>query len=112
MGNRHKHADLIQLWAEGAEIEWRHGEEWLPTVNPSWMTEYEYRIKPKEPEWYEQIPAHGVLCWVKNVSSETPIIAVVSQYRRFNDLQFISEDCWKYATPLTNDEIREFLRGE
>ena len=46
---RHKHADLIHAWAEGATIEFKHVTRWSPTLNnqPSWLPSQEYRIKPK-----------------------------------------------------------------
>lgn len=48
MGQRHKHADVIIAWAEGAEIERRDTptENWSPTSNPDWYEDCEYRIKP------------------------------------------------------------------
>lgn len=47
--SKHKHYDCIVAWAEGKEIEvkWRD-DKWLYTENPSWVIDYEYRIK-KEP---------------------------------------------------------------
>lgn len=51
MQNRHKHADLIIAWANGAEIEWNHDSGWCTVTNPSWDTCTEYRIKPKEDEY-------------------------------------------------------------
>lgn len=58
---KHKHAELIKAWADGAEIERRQiyckyqmnqepiivSEEWLPCPNPSWVWNEEYRIKPE-----------------------------------------------------------------
>ena len=51
MGQRHKHADVIIAWAEGAEIEHRAGPDrpWLPMTNTSSWYGYddvEYRVKP------------------------------------------------------------------
>ena len=51
MNQRHKHADVIIAWAEGAEIEHRAGPNrpWLPMTNTSSWYGYddvEYRIKP------------------------------------------------------------------
>ena len=44
---RHKHADLIHAWAEGAEIEIRRDKDtpWEKTAAPKWYSEFEYRIK-------------------------------------------------------------------
>ena len=48
---RHKHADLIIAWANGAKIQWfRYGltcNTWVDVVNPQWDSECHYRIKPE-----------------------------------------------------------------
>ena len=47
---RHKHADLIHAWAEGAEIEYKAATGvWFPAVKnePLWGDTIQYRIKPK-----------------------------------------------------------------
>jgi len=45
---RHKHADLIHEWAEGAEIEfYDHSvDQWKPSLHPTFSTNCDYRIKP------------------------------------------------------------------
>lgn len=48
---RHKHADLIHAWAEGAEIQYFHKDQlcWTSVIgnDPSWFDDTQYRIKPK-----------------------------------------------------------------
>ena len=46
---RHKHADLIVAWANGAEIQYREydREYWNNVEYPSWIEDYEYRVKPE-----------------------------------------------------------------
>ena len=45
---RHKHADLIKAWAEGAIIEcWKVDDIWSVVENPNWSKTCEYRIKPE-----------------------------------------------------------------
>jgi hypothetical protein len=47
---RHKHADLIVAWANGAEIEFRdYGGRWGIASHPLWDWDTEYRIKPVKP---------------------------------------------------------------
>jgi len=47
---KHKHADLIKAWADGAQIEyWSFNDTWVEVSNPCWEQEL-YRIKPKKPE--------------------------------------------------------------
>lgn len=45
---RHKHADLIIAWANGAEIETKTRlSEWSRVASPAWSNDQDYRIKPK-----------------------------------------------------------------
>lgn len=48
MTTRHKHADVIIAWAEGAEIEYRKSPQyiWNSAEYPGWYENYEYRVKP------------------------------------------------------------------
>lgn len=44
----HKHAELIKVWADGAEIEFKEqGWGWVGTSNPMWDEDTAYRIKPQ-----------------------------------------------------------------
>ena len=48
---RHKHADLIHVWAEGAIIQFTSdptGRLWIdcPGNNPAWSLKLSYRVKP------------------------------------------------------------------
>jgi hypothetical protein len=115
----HPHADLIIAWAEGAEIEAKHDGKWtdLPPDIPPYAPTREYRIKPKQPEWYEDIPEHGVLCWVSDAEKHPDKrcwIRVIDGYRPDDSYPFRHRRVrsWRYATPLTDDEIRQFLRSE
>jgi len=46
---KHKHADLIHAWADGAQIQGRFnsGDVWEDIEHPSWHLKWEYRIKPE-----------------------------------------------------------------
>jgi len=46
---KHKHADLIHAWADGAQIQFRTSNgNWADLDHcPSWSTNWEYRIKPE-----------------------------------------------------------------
>lgn len=53
---RHKHADFIHAWADGAEIEFKDFTGlWIETTEPSWRDETEYRIKPKTRKAYVRV---------------------------------------------------------
>lgn len=58
---RHKNADLIIAWAEGAEIEFRtiHNHDWYSTDTPAWNECTEYRIKPKQVEKWQWVARYG-----------------------------------------------------
>ena len=62
MMERHKHAELIKAWADGAEIETRPYSDagWFPLEEPHWHVEREYRIKTEpKPDVVEQYVAKG-----------------------------------------------------
>ena len=110
--NRHKHADLIHAWAEGATIQYMDDEAWVTVDTPMFKYDTEYRIKPEGGEWWENIPKHGVLCWVDHYSRNArQHIGLVTDYKLY-DVQPYRGDGWKakYATPLTNEEIERFKR--
>ena len=46
---KHKHAELIKAWADGAEIQYLNESYWENCFdnNPGWNTDIEYRIKPE-----------------------------------------------------------------
>jgi len=46
---KHKHAELIKKWADGAQIQWKDkDEQWHDMDEPLWSEKHEYRIKPEE----------------------------------------------------------------
>jgi hypothetical protein len=50
---RHKHADLIIAWANGAEIQCEIAtDDWADAKSPWWLPNNRYRIKPK-PDYVE-----------------------------------------------------------
>jgi hypothetical protein len=51
---RHKHADLIHAWAEGAKVLKKTRDAgWIPDHNPTWREDGEYCLapKPKVKKW-------------------------------------------------------------
>ena len=70
--------------------------EWRDLVDATYIfnPHFEYRIKPKEPEWWENIPERGVL--VKDVFDNIVRITATNNPRRW--------------IPLTNEEIEAFKR--
>ena len=96
--SKHKHADLIHAWAEGAIIQCKLNQsDWVDLKFPV-NDKYEYRIKPEEPKWWENIPEHGLL--VRNKTSGH-IYGVTSRDNVVNPHLYI---------PLTNEEIERFKR--
>lgn len=49
MNTPHKHAALIHAWADGAQIQFRHGVDfgWVGVEAPDWDSGLEFRIKPQ-----------------------------------------------------------------
>lgn len=49
----HKHAELIRAWADGATIQCKEHQAKVPWEDcpcPWWSDEYDWRVKPAEPE--------------------------------------------------------------
>ena len=44
---KHKHAELIKAWADGATIERLCNYTWEKDLQPTWWENFEYRIKPE-----------------------------------------------------------------
>jgi hypothetical protein len=63
MGLKHKHAELIKQWADGAEIEYLNvgsNSVWSQVDSPRWDEHGDYRIKPEpKPDVVEQYVAKG-----------------------------------------------------
>lgn len=97
-----------------------HRDEWYDIksnykcLSDAVFLSYDWRIKPEKPKWYENIPSHGILCWVGHDDNEKTLIALITSYYPDAYWPFFryNENSWKFATPLSNDEIRQFLREE
>lgn len=90
---KHVHCELIKAWAEGKEIEIYHAnlKKWIFSENPGWQPNWQYRIKPEEPDygrialngykadptWLTQTPPD---CW-KNCAN-----AVIEAYKKHHNL--------------------------
>jgi hypothetical protein len=60
---KHKHADLIHAWADGAQIQWLDSNyDWCNIAcTPAWSNETTYRIKPEpKPDMYKYVDVRAV----------------------------------------------------
>ncbi len=57
---KHKHAELIKAWADGADIEGFWSGNWQECKNPTWWEENEYRIKPERKQIQYNDPTDDV----------------------------------------------------
>jgi hypothetical protein len=122
---KHKWHNEIKAWADGARIECRV-IGWISNQFNPWYTKpdcstpdwhdpnLEFRIVR---EWYENIPKHGRLCWVwddpENELLRNQAITVINRYSIEEKLFINNRNVpWRYAAPLTNDEIKQFLTQE
>lgn len=65
------------------------------------------------PKWYDNIPEHGVLCWVQYNPEGKKKVATIYSHKNEDDYEtaFYWIDSRTLVTPLTNEEIEEFKRG-
>ena len=59
---KHKHADLIKQWADGAQIQYACAAgRWEDIEYPNWAGDGEYRIKPPpKPDLYKYVNVKAV----------------------------------------------------
>jgi hypothetical protein len=59
---KHKHAELIKAWADGAQIQGKSEYvEWHDLRHPSWDKSWQYRIKPEPtPDLYKYVDVRAV----------------------------------------------------
>lgn len=60
-----KYADVVRAYLDGAEVQARwvgsnSPESWTNNPEPTWRSDFEYRIKPKEPRIVEKYAFVGV----------------------------------------------------
>jgi hypothetical protein len=116
--------EVLQALADGKTIELKNPRwadyrpldhtNYLPLKSDS-FNNFDWRIKPKPPKWYENIPEQGILCWISDRNPELKInIACITKIMVGRYVDYIDRNGvkWGYATPLTNEEIEQFLRGE
>ena len=63
----------------------------------------------KEPEWCENIPDGGVLCWCKDGESDKEVVDIVVEQGSNNGYYTPNFKHWIYAAPLTKKEIQAFM---
>lgn len=109
-----KNWNIMKAHDKGASIQKRRKYSTLPwqDTDPNWNFDYwEFRVKQDEPKWYEDIPKHGVLCFVSDTEQDrTHNVVVIYEYFGDTIFPFRGVRAWKYATPLTNDEMDKFKR--
>ena len=90
------------------------GVAWEAAKNPTWdWHRNNYRVKVN---WYDDIPKHGVLCWVSDgCAFSQKHIAIIHAVHKNKKREINYEESrgatWVLAEPLTNKEIKPFLRG-
>jgi len=65
---KHKHAEFIHAWADGAKIQWRDpkdDERWSDIRIPNWLEDCEYRIKPEPKPDVVKYLICGLKSWVE-----------------------------------------------
>jgi hypothetical protein len=84
---KHKHAELIKAWADGAVIQAKYNQTWVDVSTPQWdENSIQYRIKPNQPvvRWKWAYKADN--SWVEMTrfmsESEVPSSCIKLEYTR------------------------------
>lgn len=119
--------EVFQALADGKEVElttrvhsnpWHTLEDYFNCLSADQFQFYNWRIKPEPPEWYENIPEHGVLCWYGSKYHELPVksrcLTIITRYLQGEGLPFVSSSGARHENclPLTNEEIKQFFIRE
>jgi len=63
---KHKHADLIKAWADGAQIQGKSEYvDWKDLRHPTWDKSWQYRIKPEPKPDVVKYLICGLKSWVE-----------------------------------------------
>jgi hypothetical protein len=97
----------------GADKVWFNANEQNPfRLNSLPLNKYfsQYKDFTTATEWYENIPQRGVLCWVDDFDpKDKVVIDIIYRVDNENIDKFKGrETSWRYATPLTNEELDQF----
>ena len=83
------------------------------------VVEIDEVLKEHEPKWYENLPEQGRLCWVSdddvpdnpNVRRDIRAIVAYVEGDSKGAYRTAFRGWWRYAIPLTDEEIKQFLTG-
>lgn len=63
-----------------------------------------------KPQWHDNIPKQGILCWVRIFPSDRPRLRLVLRYCNSSDYSYVTECAsYLYATPATSEEVKQFI---
>ena len=93
----HKHAELIKAWADGAAIQtWvESAGRWEDNINPMWLEEVEYRIKPEpKPDivrYLSFVHPSGDHCFIRSDKDMNSDIKVIfdSETKRLKSVEVV-----------------------
>jgi hypothetical protein len=95
---------LFSIYGELLEIDLSWGFD-FPEI---WTIGF-VQTKP-EPKWYYNIPEQGILCWVKDEEEGLAKLTIIIAYGTDSTFKFEGlEDYWEYATPVTLEEIANYI---
>ena len=105
---KHKHAELIKAWADGAEIQRLHLGQWFDCKSPSWAEYYEYRIKPE----LSDLEKYGVEVGdVWELSSSGVLVTARKIFKASGEVQAEVQSIGKGNFPVARLERILFRRG-
>lgn len=93
-----KHGIKVHINSHGCLVNYNNDSVCFYFDDPSQWSEY------KEPQWYDNIPEEGVICWVSDyVKENKDSVRLITKYTQSIGF-FSSSTLWKYATPVKPEE--------
>ena len=114
MTEKHPYYDLIVRWASGEiKVQIEKIQGWEDCPNPTWNPANNYREKPKEKKWYEELEKRYILCSIWDGADEpkNPYYDIITGYCPKSRTPFSDRHGYKYihARPASLEEIKKYL---
>ena len=92
---------FLWLYEDGTSVPYALGDALVSTLEV---------YKEEEVPWYENIPEQGILCWLSDVSPE--VKSCFGKVFSKDKEGFTASVSFKYATPMTLEEIKQYILEE
>lgn len=98
---------------EGKLVKGVHEINYLSPIDSIYSGDFTEVAAYKEAGWRETIPEGGILCWLDDTAREPTKEHFCNVVLRWENNRFVcgNDAHWRYAKPLTKQELQTFLNN-